>query len=63
MNSQLSTWEMVALGAIAIAVVFLFRPGIRTALKQSREAKKDWPAVLLPLVVVVVFVIVLIKLV
>jgi len=61
---HLSTWEMIALGAIAIGVIFWFRPGIRAALRQSRENQnKDWAGALIPIGLVVLFVILLISLV
>ena len=61
---HMSTWEMLALGGITIGVIFLFRPGIRAALKQSRESEnKDWAGVLIPIGLVVLFVIFLIAMV
>jgi hypothetical protein len=59
----LETWEMILLGALAVLLIFWFRPGIKAALERSREAEKDWKAVLIPLVLVVLFVILLISLV
>jgi len=61
---HLNTWEMIALGALAIGVIFWFRPGIRAALQQSRENQnKDWAGVLIPIGLVVLFVILLIAIV
>jgi len=60
---SLELWEKLAIGALAIGVIFLFRPGIKVALQQSREAEKDWKGVLVPLVLVVLFVILLISIV
>ena len=58
------TWEMIAIGAVVLLVLFLFRPGLKQAFKQSQEAKnKDWGGVLLPIGLVVLFVILLISLV
>ncbi len=59
----MDTWEMVLLGALAILVIFWFRPGVKAALEKSRNAKKDWPSVLIPLAVVVLFVLFLISIV
>lgn len=57
-------WLQIILGgALAVAIVFLFRPGINEALKKSREAKSDWPAVVIPIVLVVLFVVLLIMMV
>jgi len=61
---QMSTFEMILLGAIALGVLFWIGPGIKGALQQSREAEnKDWRGALLPIVVVVIFVFFLIKMV
>ncbi len=60
---QVPTWELLAAGAVALLVVFLFRPGIRAAFEQSKNAPKDWAGVLLPLGIVVLFVILLIAIV
>jgi hypothetical protein len=61
---QLSTFEMIMLGAIAIGVLFWIGPGIKGALQQSREAEnKDWTGVLFPMIIVVIFVFFLIKMV
>ncbi len=60
---SLELWEQLALGAIAIGVIFLFRPGIKAALQQSREAEKDWKGVLIPIALVVLFVMLLISIV
>ncbi len=60
---DLALWEKLLLGAGAILLIFLFRPGIKAALEQSRQAeKKDWGSLLLPLGAVVAFVVVLILL-
>lgn len=59
----LETWEMILLGALAVLLIFWFRPGIKAALERSRQAEKDWKAVLIPLALVVLFVILLISLV
>lgn len=56
-------WEQLLLGALALGVFFLFRPGISKAMEQSRQAEnKDWQGALLPIGLVVLFVIVLIML-
>ena len=56
----METWEILLAGLVAVGVIFLFRPGIRAGLNQSREAPKDWRGVLVPLALVVAFVILLI---
>lgn len=55
--------QVLLAGALAAVVVWLFRPGIAAALQKSREAKSDWPSVLIPLALVVAFVVLLIMLV
>jgi len=45
------------LGAVALLVIFWFKPGIKAALKQSEEAEKDWASVLLPIAAVILFVV------
>ena len=56
----MALWEQLALGAVALLVIFWFKPGVSAALKQSEEAQKDWPALLLPIVAVILFVVFLI---
>ncbi len=53
------TWEIILIGALAVLVIFIFRPGLKTAFEQSRRAPKDWAGLLLPLVLVTAFVILL----
>jgi hypothetical protein len=61
---QMSTFEMIMLGAIALGVLFWVGPGIKGALQQSREAEnKDWSGALLPIIIVVIFVFFLIQMV
>jgi hypothetical protein len=61
---QLSTWEMLLLGALVLLVLFWFGPGIKATLEKSRQAEsRDWAGFLLPIVLVILFVLFLIKLV
>ena len=61
--TQFDTWELITIGAVVLLVLFWFRPGLKQAFKQSKEAtNKDWTGVLLPIGLVVLFVIVLISL-
>ena len=61
---QMSTWEMLLLGALVVMVLLWFGPGVKASLEQSRKAgKKDWAGVLIPVTLVVLFVIFLIKMV
>ena len=61
---ELSTWEMVLLGAITVLVLLWFGPGVKTLLEQSRQAEhRDWRGVLVPIALVVLFVLLLISMV
>ncbi len=54
-------WELLLGGLVAVLLVLWFRPGIRAAIERGRTAKKDWPAVLIPLGLVVLFVLLLVQ--
>jgi len=56
----MALWEQLALGAVALLVIFWFKPGIKAALKQSEEAEKDWAGILLPVAAVILFVVFLV---
>jgi hypothetical protein len=56
-------WEILLGGLAALLVILWFRPGIKAAIERGRTAKKDWPAVLIPLALVVLFVLLLIQMV
>jgi hypothetical protein len=55
-------WQQILLGALALLVVFWFRPGIKAMLERSKEAPKDWTGALIPIGLVVLFVFLLIAL-
>lgn len=57
---SMALWEQLALGAVALLVIFWFRPGIKAALKQSEESEKDWAGILLPIAAVILFIIFLV---
>ena len=60
----MSTWEMVLMGALAVLVLFWAGPGVKAMLEKSRQAKeRDWAGLLVPLLLVVAFVILLVKMV
>ena len=59
----LATWEKILLGVLALVIILWFFPGAKTLMKESSDATRDWPAVLLPLVAVVAFVVLLISIV
>ena len=57
-------WESLALGALALAVVIFFGPGVKQAFEQSREStSQDWVGVLIPIGLVVLFVFMLVAMV
>jgi hypothetical protein len=56
----LSTWENLLLGALALLMIFWMKPGIKAAMDKSKAAKSDWPGLLIPLVLVVLFIMALI---
>ncbi len=49
-------WEVLLGGVLALLAILWFRPGIKASIERSRTAKKDWPAVLIPLALVVLFI-------
>ncbi len=52
----MGTWEKLLLGVVALLAVLWFWPGVKTLMQQSQEAEKDWPAVIVPLLLVVLLV-------
>lgn len=60
---NVSWWEAILLGLMALLVIFWFRPGIRATMEESRNAPKDWVGALIPLALVVLFVILLLSMV
>jgi hypothetical protein len=55
--------EQVLIVVVTVLVVLWIRPGLKAALKQSRQAqRKDWQGLLLPLGLVILFVLLLIAL-
>lgn len=60
---MLSNWENLALGAMALLLLFWMQPGIKAAMARSKQTPSDWRSVLLPLGFVVMFVLFLIAMV
>ncbi len=57
----MALWEQLLVGMLVVLLLLWYRPGIRAALKQSRDAKeRDWHGVLFPIGLVVLFVLMLI---
>lgn len=61
--NNLSSWENIFLIILSAGAIFWFFPGIKQALRASENAPKDWPAIIIPLLIVVGFVLLLIQLV
>ena len=60
---MMATWEKVLLVILAVAIVFLFRPGIKQLLEESKKVENpDWMSALFPIGIVVLFIIMLIAL-
>ncbi len=61
--NQRPVWEQALIAVVTVLVVLQIRPGLKAALKQSRQAQhKDWQNLLLPLGLVILFVLLLIAL-
>ena len=59
---DMELWEQLALGALAILVLFLFRPGIKATIERSKNAEeKHWGTLALLAIVLIAFVILLIS--
>ncbi|MCF7971864.1 MAG: hypothetical protein K9L22_11965 [Methylococcaceae bacterium] len=60
---ELSVWENVFLGIMALGLIFWMRPGIKASLQQKKDGPTDWLGALIPIIGVVLFVIFLIMMV
>ncbi|HHJ15177.1 MAG TPA: hypothetical protein ENJ80_00600 [Gammaproteobacteria bacterium] len=57
-------WEKLLLGVLVLLVLLWFRPGIKAAFKERRDASRDeWMSVLIPIALVAGFVALLMMLV
>ena len=55
-------WEQILIGAVALMVIFVFFPGIKTTMERSRNAKeKHWGTLILLTAVLIGFVLLLIS--
>ena len=51
-------WEKVLLGIAAVVILFLFWPGVKQAIEESKKVENpDWSSVLLPIGLVILFVV------
>ena len=54
-------WEQLVLGALAVLVLFMFRPGIKATIERSKNAEeKHWGTIALLAVVLIAFVVLMI---
>lgn len=60
---ELSLWENLLLGVMVVGIILWMRPGIKTSMQQTRDAKSDWMGALVPIGFVVMFVVFLIAMV
>jgi hypothetical protein len=60
--TAMETWEQIVVLILAAGLLVLMFPRVKEMLARSEQAEKDWPAVLVPLGLVVLFVILLISL-
>lgn len=60
---ELSVWENVFLGVMALGLIFWMGPGIKSSMEQSKNVSSDWLGAAIPLIAVVVFVVFLITMV
>ena len=57
----MAMWEQVLLEMAEFVIVFLFWPGAKKAMEQSKQAENpDWNGVLLPIGIVIFFIFMLI---
>ena len=54
-------WEKLALGGVALLIIFWVFPGIKPAMEKSMNAEKDWKGLLIPILGVFLFVLLLIS--
>jgi hypothetical protein len=55
-----SAWETILIGLVALLAIFWYGRGLRATIERSKQVESDWPAVLIPLALVIVFVFLLI---
>ena len=61
---SMALWEKLLLGALVVLVLLWFRPGLKAAFKERRNAsRQEWMSVLVPIALVAGFVVLLIMLV
>ncbi len=59
----MALWEKLLLGVLVVVVLLWFRPGLKAAFRERRQATQaEWLSALIPIALVAAFVIVLIVL-
>ena len=59
----MAIWEQVLLGIAGVVILFMFWPGVKTAMQKSKEAENpDWAGALVPIGAVIGFVVLLVLL-
>ena len=57
----METWEAVLVGIIGLAVLFIFAPGLRERMRNTRKAEPgEWTGVLVPIGLVVLLVVLMV---
>jgi len=61
---SMALWEKLLLGALVVLVLLWFRPGLKAAFKERKNAsRQEWMSVLVPIALVAGFVVLLMMLV
>lgn len=59
----MALWEKLLLGVLVVLVLLWFRPGLKAAFRERRQASQaEWMSVLIPIALVAAFVVLLIML-
>jgi len=60
---SMAVWEKLLIGALLVLLILWFRPGIKAAFKERRQASQaEWMGALIPIALVAAFVVLLIML-
>ena len=61
---SMALWEKLLLGALVVLVLLWFRPGLKAAFKERKNAsREEWMSLLVPIALVAGFVVLLMMLV
>ncbi len=60
---SMALWEKLLIGVLVVVVLLWFRPGLKAAFRERRQATQaEWLSALIPIALVAAFVVVLILL-